>query len=226
MTRVNAEIQRIKNKTSYGPMPYGQFCGEPTVSVKLSSSENNAIKVQSLYNVFTSRNWKQKLDSGYARLRIYGDNPFHERHEEALEYLFDVLDPRFIDVELKDTYINQEPSTYIKRRIDTYTFIIDATRDEPAYDINTLVNITQNHASQGNAQYIFKADSVTCEDFVRNFSQDYKLFDSDIWLYPKGRKASTMQDSLESIASVAKRNSWNVSPRFNFETEDEESGSS
>lgn len=223
MTRTNTEIKFIQDSTSYGPMPHGQFAGEPTVSIKLSSSESNAMKVNSLENIFISRNWKQKLTSGYARLRIYGDSPFHERHEEALEYLFDVLDPRFVDVELEDRYIDQEPSTYIKRKIDTYTFVIDVTRDSPAYDVNTLSQISRNYASDGNAQYLFKTDSVTCEDEVRQFAEDYRLYDSEVWLYPKGRKASTMQESIDSIRPVAKRHAWNVSPRLDVEadTEDE-----
>lgn len=183
------------------------------------------MEVNSLENIFISRNWKQKLTSGYARLRIFGDNPFHERHEESLEYLFDVLDPRFIDVELEDRFINEEPSTYIKRMIDTYTFFIDATREEPAYDINTLTKISKDYASDGNAQYIFKADSVMCEDYIQQFCNDYRLYDSEVWLFPKGRKASTMNESLDSIESVAKRNTWNVSPRIGVKTDNDTSES-
>lgn len=225
MTRANTEIKRIKSKTSYGPMPYGQFAGQPTVSIKLSSSDSNGIKVQSLQNVFNSRKWEQKITSGYARLRIYGDNPFHERHRESLEYLFDVFDPRFIDVELEDKYINEEPSTYIKRKIDTYTFVIDATRDEPRYDIDTLNKISNDYASSGNAQYIFKADTVMCEDYIRKFTRDYKVYDSEVWLYPKGRKASTVYENREPVETVAKRNTWNVSPRMGVELDEQDSGS-
>lgn len=183
------------------------------------------MKVNSLENIFEARNWASKLNSGYARLRIFGDSPFHERHEDALEYLFDILDPRFIDIELDDKDIDQEPSTFIKRKIDTYTFVIDTTRDSPAYDIDTLAKLSKNNASQGNAQYIFKADSVTCEDYIQNFCRDYNLYDSDVWLYPKGRKASTVNESLEAIESVAKRNTWNVSPRIGVEVDNDESGS-
>jgi len=115
MTRRDTEIRYIESGTEYGPAPYGQFAGEPTVSVKLSSSDQNALNINSLENMFSQRGWKKKIKSGHARLRIYGDNPFHERHEESLEFLFDVLDPRFIDIEVKDLNIETVPSNFYRK---------------------------------------------------------------------------------------------------------------
>lgn len=222
MTRNNIEIKYIKNGTSYGAMPYGQFSGQPTVSLKLSSSDSNSIKVNSLENIFSSRGWKQKLRSGYARLRIYGDDVFHDRHTESIEYFLDVIDPRFVDIEMDEKDIQSKPSTFIKRRVDTYSFVIDATRDEPRYDKEVFTHILDNNANNGNAQYIFKSDTVTCEDRVKQFSRDYNVYDSDIWMYPKGTKRKTIDDNRESIENVAKRNCWNVSPRLDVSVNVEE----
>lgn len=222
MTRRDTEIRYIESNTTYGPMPYGEHAGQPTVSLKLSSSENNSIRVNSLENILESRNWKNKLKSGYARLRIYGDNPFAERHQDSLEYLFDIIDPRFIDVELKDTEIETEPSTYIKRRVDTFSFFIDLTKDGPRYDEEVLQYISDKCASHGNGQYIFKSDTVMHEDDIRDFCREYKVYDSDVWVFPKGIKPETVQKNRETVESYAKRNTWNVSPRMDIEYTDEQ----
>lgn len=215
MTRSNTEIRFIQSQTGFGPMPHGNFAGEPTVSLKLSSSDNKSMKVNSLESMFENNGWKQKLSSGYARLRIYGDNPLHDRHADSLEYLIDVLDARFIDIEVDEKYINERPSRYISRKADTYSFIIDTTRDEKKYDHETMEYIS-DIASNGSGQYFMKADSVTCEDYVKNFSWDYNVYDSDIWLYPKGKKRSSIDESREKIEKVAKRNTWNLSPRMDI----------
>lgn len=214
MSRANTEIKFIRGKSGYNPMSYGQFSGQPTVSLKLSSSETNSMKVNSLENLWLSRNWKRKISSGYARLRIFGNDPFSDEHKDSIEFLIDKMDPRFLDMEIRDKYIDKEPSRYIQRKTDTYTFFIDITKDETLYNPETMDYLSNNVANGGNAQYIFKVDSITCEDPIKKFRREYGLYDSEIWLYPKGRKRQTMEENLESIKTVAKRNKWNVSPRM------------
>ena len=216
MTRRNTEIKFIQSGTGYNPMSYGKYAGQPTVSVKLSSSSQNSWKVNSLESMFINNNWKQKITSGYARLRIYGNEPFSEEHQESIEYLIDVLKPRFLDMEVKDTFIDEEPSTYIHRKTDTYTFFIDATKSETRYDPSVLKEISDKYAKTGNVQYVFKVDSAAQEDKIRRFRKDYTVYDSEIWLYPKGRKAESVFESREAITPFAKRNKWNVSPRLDI----------
>lgn len=227
MTRTNTKIKYIKDKSGYEPMPYGQFSGRPTVSLKLSSNVHNSMKVNSLEGMWRSRNWKRKLSSGYARLRVFGNDPFSEEHRESIEFLIDKINPRFLDMEIEDKFIDKEPSTYIQRKIDTYTFFIDMTKDDIRYDPETMKYLSENIANDGNAQYIFKVDSVMAEDSIKKFRREYNIYDSDIWLFAKGRKRETMEDTLSSVTNVAKRNKWNVSPRMDLmmETEDEESES-
>lgn len=219
MTRANTEIKFIEEKSGYGPMPYGQFAGRPTVSLKLSSNVNNSMKVNSLESLWRSRNWKRKLSSGYARLRIFGDDPFGDEHRESIEFLIDKIDPRFIDIEVEDKYIDKEPSTYIRRKADTYTFFIDASKSELRYDPDTMKYLSSKIANDGNAQYIFNVDSVMAEDGIKKFRREYKVYDSDIWLFPKGRKRRTMEKTLDSVESIAKRNKWNLSPRMDLRTD-------
>lgn len=226
MTRRNIEVNYIKSGTNYGPMPYGQFAGQPTVSLKLSSSDQNSIKVNSLENIFRSRNWKRKLNSGYARLRIYGSDPFSEENAEALDYLFDLLDPRFIDFEIEDKYIDKEPLRIIKQRIDTFSFFFDMTKDEVRYDPDVLADLIDGtRSSAANVQFICKVDSASQENGIRNFRNNYQVYDSDFWMYPKGTKPESVYESREKVVNFAKRNKWNVSPRMDVEfdngTEDE-----
>ena len=227
MTRANTEIKFIQEKSGYEPMAYGEFSGQPTVSLKLSSNSNNAMKVNSLENLWNSRNWKRKLSSGYARLRIFGNDPFAEEHRESIEFLIDKINPRFLDFEIEDKFLDKKPPRYIQRKADTYSFFFDAAKDSTRYDPDILKHMTESVANYGNAQYIFKVESVMCEDPIKQFSRDYKVYDSDIWLFPKGRKRETMEDNLDSIVNIAKRNSWNVSPRMDLRVDktDEESES-
>jgi organic radical activating enzyme len=132
------------------------------------------------------------------------------------------MDPRFLDIEVQDKFINKEPSRFTQRRTDTYTFLIDMTKDEIRYDFETLDYISENIANDGNAQYLFKVDSVMCEDPIKNFRREYNIYDSDIWLFPKGRKRRTMEETLPNIINVAKRNRWNVSPRMDLMTDTDE----
>lgn len=217
MSRRNTEIKYIEGSTTYRPMPYGRFSGSPVVSLKLSSSETNAIKVNSLERMFENRGWKKKLNSGFARLHIYGDNPLSDEHIESLGYLFDVLDPRFVDIEIDADVLDNEPPRIIDQKADTYTVVFDVDNDEELVpNPDALKYITDRGRNYGDTQYIFKTNTVMCEDTVNDFSFEYNVYDSDIWLYPKGRKVGTTAEKARSLESVAKRNTWNLSPRMDL----------
>lgn len=222
MTNQNTKIQYVASSTGYQPMPYGTRAGEPTVSIKLSSSENNAVKVNSLESQFDSYGWKRKLNSGFARLRIYGDNPFADRHVEALDYLFDLIDPRFVDFEIQASELTQEPARVINIKADTITVVFDENDDELVKNTEVLDAITERGRKYGDTQFIFKCSSVMAEDTINQFTYDYSVYDSDVWVYPKGRKVNTTADNYDSLASVAKRNTWNLSPRMDLLADYEE----
>lgn len=222
MSKRDTKIRHHRNAIEYQPMPYGERAGEPTVSLKLSSSESNAIKVNSLEKQFENYNWKRKLNSGFARLRVYGDNPFADRHIEPLNYLFDLIDPRFVDIEIEASQLTQEPPRIISRKADTITVVFDENNEELASNGEILSKITERGRNYGDTQFIFKASSTTIEDKIKNFAFDYSVYDSDVWVYPKGRKINTTADSFEALASIAKRNTWNLSPRMDLLADYEE----
>ena len=212
MTGQDREIRYIQKNSGYDPMTHGMFSGQPTVSLKLSSSDSNAMNIKSLEKLMISYKWKKKLDSGYARLRIFGHDPLSEEHAEALEFLFDVIDPRFVDFELEEEYITSVPSRAIQRKADTYTLFFDMTKDDE-YDEEALEYLLENCTNHGSGQFMFKSDSSVHESEIREFAIEHRIHDSDIWVYPKGRKVSTVKKNLETVENYAKRNSWNVSPR-------------
>lgn len=214
MTNQNTKIKHIDS--TFRMMPYGERAGQPTISLKLSSSESNAIKVNSLESMFERYNWKRKVNSGFARLHIHGDNPLADRHLESLNYLFDLLDPRFVDIEIEASELTQEAPRVINNKADTYTVVFDENDDEITSDTEVLSGICERARSFGDSQFLFKASGTTFEDDVRQFSYDYGVYDSDIWLYPKGRKVHTVSDNYEQLETIAKRNTWNVSPRMDI----------
>jgi hypothetical protein len=222
MTNQNTEIRHIRNAIEYKPMEYGERAGEPTVSIKLSSSESNSIKVNSLDKQFRSYNWHRKINSGFARLRIHGDNPFADRHVESLNYLFELLDPRFVDFEIKASELTQEPARVISRKADTITVVFDENDDDLVNNTEALQNLAERGRKYGDTQFIFKTSSTTCEDTIKDFAREYKVYDSDIWIFPKGRKVKTTADNWDGLCSVAKRNTWNLSPRMDLISDYEE----
>ena len=216
MTRTNTEIRRINRASGYETMRYGPHAGIPTVLVKLSKSDTNSIKVSSLEKQYQTYGWKSKLKSGFARLYIYGHNPFGEEHQDALEYLFDVIDPRYVDFEIDEKYADTLPSRQIKEQLDTITFNVDLADGDIGFDEETVQEITSNPTDYGDLKFLFKADSTSDEETINNFSYEYPVYDSDIWVYPKGRKMKTATENFELIENICKRNTWNISPRVDL----------
>lgn len=216
MSRTNTEIRRINQGSGYETMQYGPYAGTPTVLLKLSKSDSNSIKVNSLEKQFQTYGWKSKLKSGFARLHVYGHDPFAEEHEEALNYLIDVVDPRFVDFEIEEQYADKLPSRNIKNKLDTITFMMDLSSDKKNFDPETMEEFCSNPISYGELQYMFKADSTPHEKEIANFSRNYSVYDSDIWVYPKGRKLETTCENISMMENICKRNTWNLSPRMDL----------
>lgn len=219
MSRTNTEIRRINQASGYQTMQYGPHAGTPTVLLKLSKSDSNAIEVNSLEKQYQSYGWKSKLNSGFARLYVYGHDPFAEEHRQALEYLIDVIDPRFVDFEIDEKYADKIPSRNIKNKLDTITFTMNLSNGGTDFDPEVMEEFTSNPVSYGELNYMFKADSVSHESTIANFSRNYSVYDSDIWVYPRGRKLDTTSENIEKIENICKRNTWNRSPRMDLLTE-------
>lgn len=215
MSRANTEIKFIRSSTNYHPMHDGMHCGMPTVSIKLSSSDSNSMKVNSMKKLFDKYKWSQKINSGFARLRIYGNDPFSDEHLNSLDFAFDVLDPRFVDFHVKEKYLDKMPSRILQNKADTYTleFNVDGPMDLHSDVIHSL---SKQGKKQGNVQYFMNLSSDKYEQDIRNFQNDYRIYDSDIWLIPKGRKIDSVSESYDKIVQMAKRNSWNLSPRMDI----------
>lgn len=216
MVRSDTEIRYIAGQTNYGPMDYGKYAGEPVVNLKLSSSKQNGIKVTSLRDMFDNNGWLRKLQRGNARLNIYGDDPSANRHAEPIDYLNDVFDPEFLDLQLDGEEVSSVPSGFFGNKINTVSLVFDLASGEPDYDEQIVEQIIDLATNKADFQVIFKVDSVGCESYVQDFAREYNIYDSDIWLFPKGRKVSTTADSLRKAQTVAKRNTWNVSPRVDL----------
>jgi len=225
MTRSDTEIRRINRASGYETMRYGPHAGKPTVMLKLSKADSNNIEVTSLEKQYDSYGWKSKLNSGFARLYVYGHDPFGEEHREALEFLFDVIDPRFVDFEIDEQYADKTPSRTIKNKLDTITFRVDLSNGETEYDPEVIDEFASNPVSYGDLSFMFESDSSSHEQDIINFSYEYPVYDSDIWVYPKGRKMKTATENFELVENICKRNTWNVSPRADllsgFEPEEE-----
>lgn len=224
MTRSNTEIRRINRASGYETMRYGPHAGKPVVMLKLSKADSNAIEVTSLEKQYDSYGWKSKLNSGFARLYVYGHDPFGEEHREALEFMFDVINPRFVDFEIDEQYADKIPPRNIKNKLDTITFRIDASKGGE-YDTETIDEFASNSVSYGDLNFMFESDSSSDEQDIIDFSYEYPVYDSDIWVYPKGRKMKTTTGNFELVENICKRNTWNVSPRADllngFEPEEE-----
>jgi len=222
-TNNQKEIRIIDGGHDYQPYPHGEFAGKPTVSIKLSSSNSNGMKIGSLDGLFDRWGWKKKLQSGYARLRWWGSEPLSEIHSEGIDVADSILDPTFVDFELDQHSITHEPSRDIKRIADHFTIFVPM---DGSYDDDAIEWFTELSRSHGSVEFLFNVGSRKEDEFIKEFSRDYKIYDSDIWLYPRGRIPKTVNESYGFCEKWAKKNSWNISPRFDlweqFEPEEDE----
>lgn len=217
------EIRVVDSGFDYRPYPYGEYAGQPTVSMKLSSSDNNKTRIGTIDGKFDGWGWNRKINSGFARFRIHGTDPLSDIHIEGIDTLDNIIGPRFVDFELNKQSINQIPSRTVKRIADHFTLFVplDESFDEEAFEW-----FVDRSRSYGDVEFIFKVGDYEDDKAVNRISREYKIYDSDIWLLPQGEKLNTAKDSYDKCVNWAKRNSWNVSPRFDlweqFEVDGEE----
>ena len=204
----------MNDKTGYDPYPYGKHAGQPTVQLTLSKSDSNARKLGAFDKKMESYGWKSKLKSGFARLRVKGSRPLDDIHLSPLSALNDIADPRFIDVELEGKDINCEPSRTIDTFTDFYSLVIDPKKTH--YDEEAMEFFADRSRSTAGCEFIFKVKSFTDEKRVSEIKRDYKMYDSDVWLYPVGNKMHTVAENTEKCVEMAKRHTWNISPRFDI----------
>lgn len=212
MTQRNTELRVPRDRMNYGIKGYGIHSGTPTVSLQLSSDETNAQKISTFDSLFGNYNWKQKLQSGFARLRLHGTDPLNdELHLEGLSSLYSVIDPRFVDIEIGPSYIDKEPSRTVQNMTDLYSLFVPLDRD---FDDDVFEYFVDQSRKFGNVEFVFEVDSETDKKYINGISRDYKIYDSDIYLRPKGRKVHTVRDNYETCVKMAKSHTWNVSPRM------------
>lgn len=207
------KVRALRDSFDYGPMPYGKNSGVPTVSVKLSSSESNTQRAGSIEGLFDNYNWKSKVSSGFARMRIHGNDPLSEEHERAISALNELISPTFLDVEIQSRFLDKEPTRHIKTIADSFSLFVPLDK---SYDEDVFQWFSEQANSYGNVQFLFKIDGPTDRKRIKNISHEYNIYDSDIWLYPKGVKPDTVSDRMDDAVKMAKTNTWNVSPRMDI----------
>lgn len=219
MTLRNTELQVISGSMEYGPMPYGSRAGEPTVRIDLSSSENNAVKVGEIEGRMDGWGWKDKLRSGFARLRIGGHDPLSDDQIEPLYNLVELLSPRFVDVEVDSDYINSKPPRVMQNFADSFCVFVPMDKE---FDDDAFQYFAERSSNYGDTSFVFNVRSYNDDDKIEDISNEYKIYDSDIWLYPTGRSVNGISDSMDKCVKISKGNMWNVSPRMDFMIDYEE----
>lgn len=212
MTLSNRTIRYIDDSTGYNPYPYGKLAGQPTVQLTLSKSDTNARELGDLDNKMMRYGWKRKLKSGFARLRVKGSRPLGDIHIRSLDALNDMIDPTFVDIELEGNDIDREPPRTIDTFADSYSLFINPQKEK--YDEEAMEFFTDRSRSFGDCEFIFRVKAFGDEERIEEISRKYKMYDSDVWLYPVGRKMESIAENTEKCVGMAKRNTWNISPRF------------
>jgi hypothetical protein len=209
MTASNTEIG-IED-FNYTICPYGRYAGEPTVEIVTSKDESNRKTVRSLDRQFNRYNWGGKLRSGFARMRIRGEDPLHPTYWDFMEDFSTVADPRFVDLEVEGSDITGDILRTTRSLVDSYTFIISEDKN---YNDPTLDEFAENARKSGDSEFVFKVKSWTDEDWISEVTRLYSIYDSDVWLMPVGDDVDTVAENIEKCVTMAKSNTWNVSPRF------------
>lgn len=197
--------------TKYGSFGYGSHAGVPVVDFSVSESKQRQMGLRSIDNIFENNNWKRKIDSGFARLQYNGKNVFNEEQTHEIVEMSRILNARFVDFEVKKNELHQKPPRQIRNVADYYRIFVP---DDYAFDDSVLQHFADESSSHGNAEFLFKVSSESDERYIDDIVRQYNMYDSDIWLYPKGRKAKTVSERMQTAMSIANRNTWNVSPRL------------
>lgn len=219
MTITDVTLGMNQQSTSFGPFAYGSHAGTPVVDFSVSKNENNQMEVRSIDSLFTSYNWKRKLSSGFARLQFNGENVFDEQHAEGISELSRIINARFIDFEVKKGELETMPPREIKNIADYYRVFVPQDYE---FDEDVMKYFAEQANSFGGAEFIFKVGGSNDDQYVKQIVNEYKLYDSDVWLFPKGWKAETVSDRFNYTKKFAKSNAWNVSPRLGILAEAQE----
>lgn len=198
-----------RGSTSYGPFSYGSYSGNPVVDFSLSTSEDNQMPVRSIENILDGWNWKRDINSGFARLQFNGRDLFDGQHTEGIGELTRIIDARFVDFEVKD--LEEKPPRELQNIADYYRIFVP---DDFDYDRDVLQFYAEQSKNFGNVEFIFKVDSWDDDEYVKEVVDEYKIYDSDVWLFPRGRKARTVSERMELAVDFSKKHTWNVSPRL------------
>lgn len=215
MTVTDTELGFNNSSTNYGPFSYGSDAGTPTVDFALSESEHNKMPIRSIESIFNQRGWANKVNSGFARLHFHGKNAFSEEHEEAIVDFCRIVGATFVDFEVREEELQERPSRDIQNLADSFHVFVPEDWD---FDEDVFQFYASQANSHGSVDFIFKVDSHSDEQYIQDVVREFKIYDSDVWLYPKGRKARTVSERMEAVNTLAKRHTWNVSPRIGIQT--------
>lgn len=211
MTVSDIELRINEQAMTYGPFSYGSKAGQPTVDVVLSLNDDNAKPVTSIESQFANWDWKRKLSSGVARLRFSGNGVMSGEHDEAIGELARLLDARFVDFEVSSSELDQKPSREIQNLADSYSIFVPK---DSSFDGEVLEHYSDQASSYGDIEFLFKVEKTTDEQRIYDIVDEYKIYDWDVWLYPKGRKARSVSERFDIAYDIAKRNTWQHSPRL------------
>jgi len=211
-----------EQSTTYGPIAYGSQAGTPCVELVVSSSDERQKPVQSIESRFDNWSWKRKMRTGFARLRFSGRGVVNGEFDGGISDLCRLLDAALVDFEIKPTDIESRPSRTIQNLAANYSVFVPRDND---FDENALQFFADQSQKHGNVDFLFKTEKTTDEEWVKDIVDEYRIYDSDVWLYPKGTIRRTVAERQEFAIDIAKRNTWNVSPRLDItgiQSEDDE----
>jgi len=213
----NRVIKVNQSRMDYRCRSFGSYEGEPTVSMNLSKSDDFDTKVGSLLSVMDNYGWVNDLESGNARLFVHGTQPFHEMHEEGLSGLENSLNARFFDFGVTD--LQTEPPRRIKRLADHFVVFVPRNFD---FDRDVMESFAEQSRKFGDVDFVFDLKKVTDDEYVNEISKEYKLYNSDIYIRPTGRKLHTTADRASFCEKMCKKNGWTMNGRIDLLTDYEE----
>jgi hypothetical protein len=214
MTVSNLKLGMNQGSTTYGPFSYGSHTGEPVVDFAVSEADQKKMKIQSIDSMLDSWNWKRKLSSGFARLQFNGQNVFKDEHAEGISELSRILDARFVDFQVERRELNdKKPPRELKNIADYYRVFVPKDHD---FDEDVFEFFVEQSNRYGNVDFVFKVDNYDDDEYVSQISRSYNIYDSHIWLYPKGWKLKTVSERMEHAIDMSKGNTWNLSPRLDI----------
>lgn len=192
----------------YAPMPFGKRSGQPTVNMQFHNDDETAKTLSHVEDRLIQYKWLPKLRSGFARLRIFGDNPFHERHRDGLEAMDQIISPRFVDFEVHADEVERPPRA-IHRMADSYIVFVDV--DD--YNEEAMEYFSEQSSNYGNVQFIFEASTTSADGAIGRIVDGYNIYDSDVWVYPEGDSPEEIAESWSKVMRPTKRNQWNLCNR-------------